>query len=122
MFRLLRLGDTQTSVFKGDETLKKDRTDKRWKDHIIILTTPYFIPFPRSNDLSPKDISYLDSGVTAEIKVEFCGMGDAHVDRRPGRNVPTLANLLTLVRTKQSRVMAFLSWRNKKRRLVYALL
>ena len=46
--------------------------------------------------------------MAAEVEVEFCRVSDADVDCCPGRNVPTLANLLALVRTKQARVMTFL--------------
>ena len=54
--------------------------------------------------------------MAAEVKVEFGGVSDADVDCRPGGNVPTLANLLALVRTKQTRVMTFLEEEEEERR------
>jgi hypothetical protein len=47
--------------------------------------------------------------VTAEVEVEFGWMRDADVDGGAGRNVPTLANLLGFVGTKETRVMTFLN-------------
>ena len=38
--------------------------------------------------------THLDASVGAEVEVELRGMGDAHVHRGPGRNVPTSTNLL----------------------------
>ena len=68
------------------------------------------------NNNSIISLSHLDSGVAAEVKVEFGGVSDADVDCRPGGNVPTLANLLALVRTKQTRVMTFLEEEEEERR------
>ena len=44
----------------------------------------------------------LDPLVRAEVEVELCRVGDAHVNGGTGGDVPALAALLLLVRTEQS--------------------
>ena len=51
---------------------------------------------------------YLNSGVTAEIKVELGRVGDANVDGCAGRDIPALSDLILFVGAKQPRVVPFL--------------
>ena len=50
----------------------------------------------------------LDALVRAQVEVKLCGVGDAHVHRCSGGDVPALAALLLLVGTEQPRVVTLL--------------
>ena len=50
----------------------------------------------------------LDALVRAQVEVELGGVGDAHVDRSAGGDVPALAALLLLVSTEQPGVVTLL--------------
>ena len=50
----------------------------------------------------------LDALVRAQVEVELRGVGDAHVHRGAGGDVPALAALLLLVGAEQPRVVTLL--------------
>ena len=54
-------------------------------------------------------LMYLDSIMTAQIKVEFVRMCDTAVHCCTRRNIPCFANFISLVFTEQSRMMALLN-------------
>lgn len=56
--------------------------------------------------------------MTAEIEIEFGGMGDANVHGRTGRNVARLAALFLLVCAEQSRVVTLLHHNERDARFV----
>lgn len=59
---------------------------------------------------SDVNLSYLDTLMAAEVKVEFRRMGYTHVDGRACRYITALATLFLFIRAEQARVMPLLHY------------
>lgn len=59
--------------------------------------------------------------MTAEVKVELCGVRDAEIDCGSGGDVAGLARLFLLVGAEQARVVTLLDHNERDTRLVFRL-